>query len=72
MVETRETGDDYVMIARAGANCAATQYVGAGRTASGYFADVEAWWRYRDTTAQRLEHPIRLLVGGSAAPASRR
>jgi pectinesterase len=71
LVESRETDDHYIMLATARAGQTTTQYVGAGWTASGDFADVAAWWRHLDTFAQRLENPIRMTLGTAASVRAR-
>jgi pectinesterase len=63
-VETRETDDHYIMLATARSGQTTTQYVGAGWTASGDFADVSAWWQHLDEFALRLANPIRVTLGG--------
>jgi pectinesterase len=72
VVESRETDDHYIMLAAARNGQTTTQYVGAGWTASGDFADVAAWWNHLDLVAQRLEHPIRVSVGSGSVPARAR
>jgi hypothetical protein len=63
VVDTRETDSHYLMLATARPGETTTQYVGAGWTASGDFADVAAWWDHLDTLARRLESPIRVTLG---------
>jgi pectinesterase len=60
--EARETDDHYLMLATARPGQTTTQYVGAGWTASGDFADVAAWWAYLDDFARRLDAPVRLTI----------
>jgi hypothetical protein len=43
------------------------QYAGAGWTDSGDFRSVEDWWAYLDDFARRLEQPVKVTVGASAA-----
>lgn len=71
LVDAEELADHYVAVARARPGTAASQYVGAGWTASGDFGSVEEWWAYLDRFAQRLAAPVRVTIVGSAATDSR-
>ena len=62
VADMQELPDHYVVIATARPGSAVTQYVGAGWTASGDFANVSAWWNYLNSYARRLEAPIRVTV----------
>jgi pectinesterase len=70
VVEVRETGDHYLMLARATPGRTTTQYAGAGWTAAGEIGDVEGWWAHLDDFARRLEHPVRVAFP-QRPPASR-
>lgn len=58
----RETDDHYVTLGTARSGEVVTQYAGASWTASGHIPDVTAWWDHLDRFAQRLEHPIRVVL----------
>lgn len=65
VVDTKELGDHYVVIGRAGAAKPLVSYVGAGWTSSRDFADVQDWWRHVDELAQRLAKPLVVTTGAA-------
>lgn len=65
--EAREAPDHYLMFATTRPGETTVQYVGAGWTASGDFADVAAWWAHLDAFTRRLESPVRVTVSPARA-----
>jgi pectinesterase len=65
LVETRELSDHYIAIATARPNVPAVSWVGAGWTGSRDLEGVEGWWAYLDAFAQRLESPLKIVIGGN-------
>jgi pectinesterase len=58
----KETKDHYLAIARARSGVPVVQYIGAGWTDSGDFANVADWYSYLTHEAQRLSTPLRVTV----------
>lgn len=66
ILDTKETDDHYIAIARAVPGQPLVHYVGAGWTASGDFPNVESWWAHLDQQARKLAAPIEVTVGSGA------
>lgn len=64
VIGMRETGDHFLVLARAQSGAPVAHHVGAGWTASGDFADARAWMAHVDAYARRLAAPIRVTIGG--------
>jgi len=69
LMDWKETGDHYLAIGSVRPGEPLVHWVGAGWTASGDFADVQAWWRYLTEFAQRLEAPMKVTTTSGFAPA---
>lgn len=63
----KETKDHYLAIARARSGEPVVQYIGAGWTGSGDYADVSDWYAYLTQAAQRLSTPLRVTVTKGAS-----
>lgn len=62
LVETRETGDHYLVLTTARPGAPVVFYTGAGWTASGDLDTAEDWWDHLDAFVERLANPVRLTV----------
>jgi pectinesterase len=61
----KEINDHYFAVSEAKSDQPVVEYVGAGWTGSGDFADVRDWWKYLDEAAARIASPIRLTLGSA-------
>jgi len=68
VTDWKESDDHYFAVSRATSGQPVVHFIGAGWTSSGDFRDARDWWNYLDRFAQRLESPVRVTVGGAAAP----
>ena len=68
----KETSDHYLAIARARSGVPVVQYIGAGWTGSGDYANVADWYGYLTREARRLSTPLRVTVTRGAPVASDR
>lgn len=71
LVDVKELDDHYVMLATARLGQPVVHYIGAGWTGSRDFAGVEDWWRYLNEASRRLEKPLKVTMGATAATATR-
>ncbi|HEX2209748.1 MAG TPA: DUF4861 domain-containing protein [Longimicrobium sp.] len=60
--DVSEIENHFLVSSTARSGVPAVQYAGAGWTASGDFRNVEDWWRYLDSFAERLASPIRVSL----------
>ncbi|HTE44463.1 MAG TPA: DUF4861 domain-containing protein [Gemmatimonadaceae bacterium] len=58
----KEAFGHYMAVSSATSGKPVVHYIGAGWTDSGDFPTPQAWWRYLDDMAQRLDAPVRVSI----------
>jgi pectinesterase len=67
VTDWKETDEHYLAVSRAKPGQPVVHFAGGGWTDSGDFRDVRDWWKYLNEFAQRLDTPIKVTIGNTAA-----
>lgn len=60
LTDWKEAFNHYLAVSSATSGTPVTHYVGSAWTASGDFPTPQAWWRYLDEMAQRIDAPVKV------------